>query len=102
MSEKQYLENIANKVKLYAEAKEQAIQWLIKKQIKDKEKIQNALIMSQIWLAHNLNEKITMVDLMIYLGDDQGEFTDQDDRVIELDRDMQKMPLKQVLEASVI
>jgi hypothetical protein len=102
MSEKQYLENIASKVKLYADAKEQAIQWLIKKQIKDKEKIQNALIMSQIWLAHNLNEKITMADLMIYLGDDQGDFTEQDNRIIELDRDMQNMALGQVLEASVI
>ena len=102
MSEKQYLENIASKVKLYADAKEQAIQWLIKKQIKDKEKIQNALIRSQIWLAHNLNEKITMADLMIYLGDDQGDFTEQDNRIIELDRDMQNMALGQVLEASVI
>ena len=53
MSEKQYLENIANKVKLYADAKEQAIQWLVGKKITDKNKIQNALIMSQIWLAHN-------------------------------------------------
>ena len=67
MSEKLYLENIANKVVMYAEAKEQAVQWLIEKQIKDKEKIQNALIMSQIWLAHNLNEKITMADLMVLL-----------------------------------
>jgi len=40
MSEKQYLENIANKVKLYAEAKEQAIQWLVGKKITDKNKIQ--------------------------------------------------------------
>ena len=102
MSEKQYLENIANKVKLYAEAKEQAIQWLIKKQIKDRTKIQNALIMSQIWLAHNLNENITMKDLMIYLGDNDGNFMESDERIIELDEDMQNLPLSQVLEASVI
>lgn len=102
MSEKLYLENIANKVVMYAEAKEQAVQWLIEKQIKDKEKIQNALIMSQIWLAHNLNEKITMADLMVYLGDDKGDFTDHDNRYIELDNDMVHLSLKDVLEASVI
>jgi hypothetical protein len=43
-----------------------------------------------------------MADLMVYLGDDQGDFTEQDNRIIELDRDMQNMALGQVLEASVI
>ena len=102
MSEKQYLENIATKVKVYADAKEQAVQWLIKKQIKDRTKIQNALIMSQIWLAHNLNENITMKDLMIYLGDNDGIFMESDEHIIALDKDMQNMPLSEVLEASVV
>lgn len=102
MSEKQYLENIATKVKMYADAKQQAVDWLIKKQIKDRTKIQNALIMSQIWLAHNLNEQITMKDLMIYLGDNDGNFMETDERIIELDDDMQNLPLTEVLEASVI
>jgi len=101
MSEKQYLENIANKVKLYADAKEQAIQWLVGKKITDKNKIQNALIMSQIWLAHNLNEEITMSELLIYLGD-TNDFTELDARVIQLDEDMQDLGLKEVLEASVL
>ena len=69
MNEKTYLDNIAYKVQMYNDAKEKAIEWLVKNKITDKPKIQNALIMSQIWLAHNLNEKITMADLMIYLGD---------------------------------
>jgi hypothetical protein len=42
MSEKQYLKSIGEKVVLYNEAKEKAIKWLIEKQIKDKDKIQNA------------------------------------------------------------
>lgn len=101
MSEKQYLENIANKVKLYADAKEEAIKWLVEKQIKDKNKIQNALIMSQIWIAHQLGHDITMSDLMIYLGDNQ-DMAIPDTRLIQLDDDMIDMNLQQVLEASVV
>ena len=71
------------------------------KKITDKNKIQNALIMSQIWLAHNLNEEITMSELLIYLGD-TNDFTELDARVIQLDEDMQDLGLKEVLEASVL
>ena len=101
MSEKLYLENMAHKVQLYVDAKEEAIKWLVDKQIKDKNKIQNALIMSQIWLAHHLKEEITMSDLLIYLGDD-NDFSELDGRVIQLDDDMKDMALKEVLEASVL
>lgn len=101
MSEKNYLKSISEKVVLYNDAKEEAIKWLVEKQIKDKNKIQNALIMSQIWIAHKLGHNITMSDLMIYLGDN-GDITYPDNRLIELDDDMTEMNLQQVLEASVI
>jgi len=101
MSEKNYLKSIGEKVILYNDAKEEAIKWLVEKQIKDKNKIQNALIMSQIWIAHQLGHDITMSDLMIYLGDN-GDMNFVDNRLIELDDDMTEMNLQQVLEASVI
>jgi hypothetical protein len=101
MNEKTYLDNIAYKVQMYNDAKEEAIEWLISKKITDKPKIQNALIMSQIWLAHNIKDSITMADLMIYLGDD-NMFDEQDEREIVLDQDMQGLNLQQILEASVI
>lgn len=101
MNEKNYLKSIGEKVVLYNDAKEEAIKWLVKKQIKDKNKIQNALIMSQIWIAHQLGHNITMSDLMIYLGDN-GDINFVDNRLIQLDDDMTEMNLQQVLEASVI
>lgn len=101
MSERLYLENLAHKVQLYVDAKEEAIKWLVENQIKDKNKIQNALIMSQIWIAHQLGHNITMSDLMIYLGDN-ADVTFVDNRLIQLDEDMIDMNLQQVLQASVI
>lgn len=101
MNEENYLKSIGEKVVLYNDAKEEAIKWLVKKQIKDKNKIQNALIMSQIWIAHQLGHNITMSDLMIYLGDN-GDINFVDNRLIQLDDDMTEMNLQQVLEASVI
>jgi len=100
MNEKTYLENIAYKVQMYNDAKEKAIEWLVKNKITDKPKIQNALIMSQIWLAHNIKDSITMADLLIYLGDDN--IIDKEDmREIVLDNDMHGLNLQQILEASV-
>ena len=101
MSEKNYLKAVGERVILYNDAKEEAIKWLVEKQIKDKNKIQNALIMSQIWIAHQLGHDITMSDLLIYLGDNQ-DVTIPDTRLIQLDDDMIDLNLQQVLEASVI
>lgn len=101
MSEKLYLENLAHKVQLYVDAKEQAIKWLVDKQIKNKVKIQNALIMSQIWCAFKINQPITMSDLMIFLGDD-SDVTDFEKQIIELDQDLQDLSLAEVLEAAVL
>ena len=101
MSEKQYLKSIGEKVVLYNEAKEKAIQWLIENQIKDKDKIQNALIMSQIWIAHNLGHEITMSDLLIYLGDNT-DIVDTDTRIVQLDKEFVALSLEQMLEASVL
>ena len=100
MSEKHYLENLANRVGLFVDAKEEAVKWLVDHQIRDKDKIQNALIMSQIWLANQLDISLTMADLMIYLGDN-SEVSNFDRQVIELDEEMRHLSLDQVLKESV-
>lgn len=68
-----YLENVANRVELYARVRDIATKHLIKKQIKDKQKIENCIIMSHVWAADQLGEILTMQDLMIYLGADDME-----------------------------
>lgn len=97
MSEnKIYLQNLANRVVMYNDAKQQAVKFLVNKGVKNKEKIQNALIMSQLWMAKELNETITYKDLLILLG---GE-----DDNIDLDYEIEQTitgTLEQVLEESI-
>lgn len=68
-----YLENVANRVELYARVRDIATKHLIKKKIKDNQKIENCIIMSHVWAADQLGELLTLQDLMIYLGADDME-----------------------------
>ena len=97
-STRHYLDKIADKVIKFSEAKERTIKFLVKNEINDRGQIQNALIFSQIWCAHHLNERITMNDLMIYLGNDNDEPVDSDDIELYLDADMQQLSLYECLE----
>lgn len=78
-----YLENIAHKVQRLSDAKETAIKYLIKHQIKDKDKIENCVVMSQIWAAHTLGERFTMTDLNIALGGNDDEVIDHRELVLD-------------------
>lgn len=68
-----YLQNIAQKIELYNDTKQKAIEFCIKNKIREKHKIQNALIMSQLWLAKQIGETLTIRDLTILLGGDEDD-----------------------------
>ena len=101
MSEKQYLYNIADKVSLYVQAKQNAIDFLVKNEIKDRNSIQNCLIMSQIWTASQINDNITLNDIMIYLGNNEPVDDDLDMKEVILDDDMKHLTLNEILEAAL-
>ena len=99
MTESQkYLRHIAERVTKYAEAKQQAVDYLVRNKVQNKMHIENCLIFSQIWCAHHLNENITMNDLVIYLGNVNSEPEDVDDIELFLDEDFQELTLPECLE----
>tara|TARA_R110000772_G_scaffold137049_2_gene245890 strand:+ start:2047 stop:2364 length:318 start_codon:yes stop_codon:yes gene_type:complete len=97
----EYLENIAAKVVMYNKAKNEAIAYLVENNISDENSIQNALIMSQIWLAHQIGDPISINDIMIYLGNTDTPANEEIDEII-LDKSMSQLTLTEVLEAAVI
>ena len=97
----EYLENIAAKVVMYNKAKKEAVTYLVDNQIVNENSIQNALIMSQIWLAHQIGDSISISDIMIYLGNTDTPATEEIDEII-LDETMGQLTLTEVLEAPVM
>ena len=94
----EYLNSIAERVTKYAEAKKQAVDYLTHNKVIDRSQIENCIIFSQIWCAHHINDKITMNDLMIYLGNTNSEPEAVDDVELFLDDDFQELTLPECLE----
>mgnify|MGYP001025512343 CR=1 FL=1 len=90
-----YLQNLAYKIQRLNDAKDTTVKFLIENQIKDKAKIESCIIMSQIWASHQLNEKITMTDLNIYLG---GSDDLIDHRELTLEIEYHDSNLKEMLQ----
>ena len=98
---KQYLENIANKVEMYHNAKDLAAQYLINKKIKNRKKIENCILMSQVWVADSIGETITFGDIMIYLGSSEIEPFENDNEEITLTPDIKGKTLTKLLDIVV-
>ena len=92
-----YLQNIAHKIELYNETKQKAVDFCIKNKIKEKSKIQNALIMSQLWLAKQIGETLTIRDLLILLGGDEEDIGDN----YEIEQSIEDVSLEEILKISI-
>lgn len=98
----QYLENIATRVELFHNAKDLAAQYLINKKIKNRKKIENCILMSQVWVADSLGESITMEDIMIYLGSNEDELFDGLSEEITLTNDLKGKTLPELLDIVIL
>lgn len=94
-----YLEKIAEQVITMDDAKQNTVEYLITKQIKDKEKIENCIIISQIWAAYMLGKNINMEDLLISLGSETDTMPAKElCKEVELDEKYQGLPLRRILD----
>jgi hypothetical protein len=92
-----YLQNIANKVELYNKARNDTVQYLIKRKIVNKRKVENCIIMSQIWMANQINETLTFQQLMIQLGADEEGSSEE----FHLEESLKGKTLTQILDIVV-
>ena len=90
-----YLDNIAHRVQRLNDAKETTVKYLIKEEVKDKDKIENCVVMSQMWAAHQLGERMTMTDLNIALGGHEDVI---DHRELSLDPEYEDYTLIEMLD----
>jgi hypothetical protein len=57
--------------------------------------------MSQIWTASQIDDNITLNDIMIYLGNTESADDDLDMKEVILDDDMKHLTLNEILEVAL-
>jgi phosphomevalonate kinase len=91
----EYLYNIATKASLHNQTLNQTKKYLISKNITDYNKIQNALIVGQVWASHMYGSPLTQQDLLVYLGNEE---VIHDHKEITLDESFVGLTLNEILE----
>ena len=96
---KAYLDKIAEQVLTMDDAKQNTVNYLIERGIKDKEKIENCIIISQIWAAYMMGKDIIMEDLLISLGSENDNIPAKElYKNVELSEDYKGLSLHKILE----
>lgn len=96
---KAYLDKIAEYVATMDDAKQNTVQYLIERKIKDRTKIENCIIVSQIWAATQLDKPIKMIDILISIGTENEYAEDpklHDD--ISIVNEYKGLPLRKLLD----
>lgn len=97
--EDDYLQTIAMKAELHNKTLENTKRYLVKNRITDARKIQNCLVMGQIWAADMLGKPLNQHDLLLYLGDDEPPVSDHHEML--LDEGLRGKTLNEVLDLTV-
>jgi hypothetical protein len=99
---KAYLDKIVEHVMTMDDAKQNTVQYLIEHKIKDKVKIENCIIVSQIWAANQMKKPIRMIDILISLGteadaDDDPKLNDD----VSIVEEYRGLPLRKLLDVII-
>lgn len=77
MNESQeYLEGIATRVEMHVQTLKKTKDFLIEKKVTDYDKIQDCLIIGQVWASDMMGRSLTYHDLMLFLGNDDSKIVD--------------------------
>jgi hypothetical protein len=95
-----YLENIAERVNYYNQARKHGIRYIIENNIVENPLIINILLMTAVWSAHQREEILTDDEIQIFFGlaTAQG---DNSFNMIELHPEHQELTLNEILEMTV-
>jgi len=91
----EYLNQMAKTIENLNNAKTSAVKYLHNNQIKDREKIQNCIIISQVWAMYQMGKTMTLNDLLIFLD---TETDVHNNTTIELDPMLMGLDLNKVFD----
>lgn len=94
--ELEYLLDIASRVESQKKAMDFTKEYLIKKRIRDLKKIENCLVMSQIWAATKYQPYIKVADVLIFLGSTDDLPDENED--LALSEELKELNLKEILD----
>jgi hypothetical protein len=94
----EYFDKMVKTIENLNTAKTTAVQYLQSNQIKDRVKIQNCIVISQVWAMDQMGKTMTLADLMIFLG---TEFDVQENTTLELDPTLIGLDLNQVFDVVI-
>lgn len=78
-----YLEKIATRATLHNQTLLKTRQYLIDNSITDHTKIENALVVGQVWASEMYGSALSQHDLLLYLGNDDPPTMDHKNIVLE-------------------
>lgn len=95
----EYLDKIGLKATLHNETLKSTKKYLIEKQITDYQKIENCLIISQVWAADRYDSSLTYSDLLLYLGNETPPTMFYEELFLE--KYLKNKTLEQVLDITI-
>lgn len=90
-----YFNHLIETIENLNQAKDTTVKYLLNNEIKDKQKIENCIIISQVWAMNRMGKLLTLNDLMVFLGGDE-EISNND--TIDLDPSLIGLGLNEVLD----
>lgn len=99
--EKDYLQKIGNRSKYYFDIRKQAIKFIYKNKIQNKDLSVHIIFVAAIWAAHRLNDELAQDDLLIFFGLVSHNDNELDQSYLKLNPDQAHLTLDEILNLTV-
>ena len=96
-----YLENIAERVTYYNEARKKGIKFVVDNSIINKNLIINILLMTAVWAAYQRQEVLTDDEVLIFFGLKADEREEEHQTFLEIHPNHRELTLYELLEITV-
>ena len=96
-----YLENIAERVTYYYEARQVGINFIVNNKIIDNNLIVEVLLITAIWSAYQRDEVLTDEEIAIFFGITPNSDFDEQHSTVELHPDHAYLTLNELLEMAI-
>lgn len=101
MNNREYIENIQERMLAYNDVREEAIAFIIENSIKNTDLVTHLLVISHLWLANRRSETLTEQEINIFLNSEPNIVDIKHHEFIHLSDDDTDMDLYELLEHAI-
>lgn len=101
MNNKEYIENIQERMIAYNQVREEAIGYILENGIKNTELATHLLVIAHLWLANRRDETLTEQDINMFLNSETHFFDIEQKEEVYLSEDDVEMDIYELFEYAV-